>query len=170
MSQLSQYVPQDFDARNVNTQSFDALQPGKYLAMIEKVEVKPTKSGGAGMNVEFSTLDPIQGRKVFSWINLSHPTSTKCVEIGQAELAKLGKAVGIFQPQDENEFIGKQLVLTIAIDKDDTSRNIVKDFASATVSPQQAVGMPMNAPMPPQTAPAPQVQQAPAQQPAQPWG
>jgi hypothetical protein len=163
---LSQYVPQGFDARNVETQSFEPLQPGKYLAMIESAEVKPTKSGGAGMNVKFSTLDPVEGRKLFSWINLAHPTSTKAVEIGQQELAKLGKAVGIFQPQDENEFIGKQLVLTVIIDKDDNTRNTVKDYASATVSPQQAVNAPVNAPQAPITAP-----QTGAAQPQQaPWG
>lgn len=157
---LSQYLDPSFDARNIETQSYEALQPGKYLASIEEVEVRPTQKGGAGLNIKFETLQPVQGRKLFAWINLAHPSSTKCVEIGQQELAKLSKAVGIFQPKDENEFLNKQVVLTVALDKDDATRNVVTDYASATVAPQQAVNPPANMPQ------APVPQQAPAATPS----
>ena len=156
---LGQYLGNDFDARNIETQSFSALQPGKYLAMITKSEIRPTKAGGAGLNFEFTTLQPVENRKVFDWVNIAHPTSQKAVDIGKETLAKIGKAVGIFQPKDENEFLNKQLVLTVAIDKDDTTRNVVKDYASATVDSTQAVGAPANTPQAPvASAPAPQAQ------------
>jgi|DEB0MinimDraft_10_1074344.scaffolds.fasta_scaffold37960_2 hypothetical protein len=152
---LGQYLGNDFDARNIETKSFGPLQPGKYLAMISKSEVKPTKTGGAGLNLEFTTLQPVENRKVFDWINIAHPTSQKAVDIGKETLAKLGKSVGIFQPKDENEFLNKQVVITVAIDKDDTTRNVIKDYESATVPSTQAVAPPVMAPQAP-VASAPQ--------------
>jgi len=146
---LGQYLGNDFDARNIETTSYSALQPGKYLAMISKAEVKPTKTGGAGLNLEFTTLQPVENRKVFDWINIAHPTSQKAVDIGKETLAKLGKAVGIFQPKDENEFLNKQVVLTVAIDKQDETRNVIKDYSSATVDSTQAVSPPVTAPQAP---------------------
>ncbi len=143
---LGQYLGNDFDARNIE---YEALQPGKYLAMITKSEVKPTKAGGAGLSLEFTTLQPVENRKLFDWINIDHPTSKQAVDIGKETLAKIGKAVGIFQPKDENEFLNKQLVLTVAIDKDDATRNRVTDYSSATVDSQQAVAPPVTAPQAP---------------------
>ena len=160
---LGQYLRNDFDARNIETKSFEPLQPGKYLAMISKAEVKKTKPKdpnfpnevGAGLSLEFTTLQPVQNRKVFDWINIAHPTSQKAVDIGEATLAKLGKSVGIFHPNDENEFLNKQVVITVAIDKDDNTKNRVTDYSSATVPSTQAVAPPVMAPQAP-VASAPQ--------------
>lgn len=157
MSDLSQYT-NGFNANEVETQSFEPVPPGKYLAQIEDAELKNTKSGGAGLNLKFKVATgQHSGRILFDWINLAHPTSTKCVEIGQQQLAGLCKALSVVTVTNTNELLGKQIGLQVAIDKDDSTRNEVKGY----INPNESA--------PVAAAPVAQPAPAPASGGAMPW-
>lgn len=147
MSDISQFVTFQ-DANQVETNdSFEPLKPGKYYVAIEEVEVKDTKSGGKGMNIKFDVIGPEgTGRKLFDFINLAHPTSPKCVEIGQKQLASICKAIGMQVITNTNQMLTQKIGVVVAIDKDNPEQNRIKGYYNlaaeaakpATPAPQAA--------------------------------
>ena len=104
-----------FNAAEVQPSSFDALPAGTYEAVIANSEAKPMKSGnGMGFNFEFEIISgDCKGRKVFSWIT--------------------------FEPQLHN----LPMTITVAIDKNDPTRNVIKSYKpkkSAAAPAQQSGG------------------------------
>ncbi len=117
------------DTSNVPEGSYSPLKPGWYPAMIEKAEVKDTRSGtGKYLSVQFGVLaEQYSGRKVFANINLVNP-NPKAVEIGARELAQLGSACGLLRLGDSTELLDKVIQVRVSIKKDDDSENEVKGY------------------------------------------
>ena len=118
-----------FDANSVEITSRDPIPAGIYEALICGSEVRPTRSGnGKGINLTFEILSgPHKGRKVFAWINFQHPKA-EAQRIGQEELARICKAVGVEKLDDTAQLHNLPMMITVAIDKDDQSRNVIKNY------------------------------------------
>jgi len=158
MANIANYVTfQDANQVETTDGSYEPLKPGKYVCEVEDIELKETKSGGAGLNVKLSVVYPNSvGRKVFDWINLAHPTSQKCVEIGQQQLAGFCKGLGIPMLQDTDHALTKKIGVVVAIDKDDSTKNRVKGYYNpVTEQPQAPVSPTPVAPVAPTTTSMP---------------
>ena len=122
----------NFNAAEIDTTSRDAIPSGTYEAVVTDSEMKATKNGlGMGINLTFEILSdgPAKGRKVFVWINYEHPKA-EAQRIGREELASLCKAVGVANLTDTNQLHNLPLMVTVGVDRNDPTRNVVKKYAA----------------------------------------
>ena len=131
-----------FNAAEVQPSSFDALPAGTYEAVIANSEAKPMKSGnGMGFNFEFEIVSgEYKGRKVFAWITFEHRTSPDAQRIGREQLSAICRAVGVQQLNDTAQLHNLPMTITVAIDKNDPTRNVIKAYKakkSGTAAPAQ---------------------------------
>ena len=129
-----------FNAAEVDTTSRDAIPSGTYEAVVTDSEMKATKNGlGMGINLTFEVLSdgPAKGRKVFAWINYEHP-KVEAQRIGREELASLCKAVGIANLDDTVQLHNLPLLITVGLDKNDPTRNVIKAYKPKAAQPAQA--------------------------------
>ena len=136
-----------FNAAEVDTTSRDAIPSGTYEAVVTDSEMRATKSGlGMGINLTFEILTegPAKGRKVFSWINYEHPNA-EAQRIGREELASLCKAVGVANLTDTNQLHNLPLMVTVGVDRNDPTRNVVKAYKAKSAQTQQPAQKPPQA-------------------------
>ena len=129
-----------FNAAEIDTTSRDAIPSGTYEAVVTASEMKATKNGlGMGINLTFEIVSegPAKGRKVFVWINYEHPKA-EAQRIGREELASLCKAVGVTDLDDTVQLHNLPLLVTIGLDKNDPTRNVVKAYKPKTGNGQGA--------------------------------
>ena len=126
----------NFDASTIDTTSRDPIKPGTYEAVITESEIRATKSGnGKGINLTFEILSQeAKGRKVWAWINYQHPKQ-EAQRIGQEELARICKAVGVEKLQDTAQLHNLPLLITVALDKNDPTRNVIKGYKAKAAQP-----------------------------------
>jgi hypothetical protein len=122
-----------FDADQVEPlKDFDTLPAGDYLAMATESELKPTKDGnGTYLAFTFEILDgEFKGRKI--WANITRSNQNrKAVEIGNAALSSLCRAVKVMRPKESFELHNLPLVIKVKVRKDkqsDELRNDIKGF------------------------------------------
>ncbi len=134
-----------FDARNVEPMAdFEAIPPGKYLAVITASEMKPTKSGnGSYLELTFEVIEgERKGRNLWARLNLDNPNQLT-VQIARGELSAICRAVGVMQPKDSYELHNLPLLVTVKCKKREDTGDIVnevKGYAkkeAATGTPQQ---------------------------------
>ena len=136
-----------FDATSIDTSSHDPIPAGVYEALVTESEIRATRAGnGKGINFTFEILSgPHKGRKVWAWINFQHPKA-EAQRIGQEELARLCKAVGVGKLDDTTQLHNLPMMITVGIDKDDPTRNVIKGYrakegaAAAPASASQGGG------------------------------
>lgn len=123
-----------FNAAEVQPTSFEPIPPGTYEAVVCKSESRPMKSGnGMGFNFEIEILSgDYKGRKVFEWINFEHRTNPKAQQIGREQLSALCRAVGVTQLNDTAQLHNLPLLIVVAIDRKDPTKNVIKAFKSKT--------------------------------------
>ena len=105
----------NFKSENVEPQqSFDALPPGRYEAIISASEMKDTKAGtGQYLQLTFDVVGgQYEGRKLWSRLNLVNPNAT-AVQIAERELSAICHCVGILVPQDSEELHDALLVIDV---------------------------------------------------------
>ena len=130
----------NFDATQVEPQqSFDAVPPGKYEAIIIDSEMKQTKAGtGEYLQLTFEIVGPSHsGRKVWSRLNLSNPNRT-AEEIAQRELSAICMVCGIGQIQDSEELHDIPLIIDVAVENNQNSgsqNNRIKGYQAAKTAP-----------------------------------
>ena len=130
----------NFNAAEVDTTSRDAIPSGSYEAVVTDSEMRATKNGlGMGINLTFEIISegPAKGRKVFVWINYEHP-KVEAQRIGREELASLCKAVGVTDLKDTVQLHNLPLLITVGLDKNDPTRNVVKAYKPKAAQPAQA--------------------------------
>lgn len=118
-----------FDASQVEpASSFDPLPAGKYLAAITNSEMKATKAGtGSYLALTFEVLDgPYKGRLVWARLNLQNPNAT-AVQIAQADLSAICRAVGVLAPKDSVELHNLPLVITVKCKKRNDTGDITNE-------------------------------------------
>jgi len=113
--------------------NYEPLPAGEYVAIATDSEMKTNKSNeGQHLNIAFEIIDGEKtGRKVFANYNVVNP-NPEAEKIGRGELAALCKAVGVSNPKDSSELHGKPVMLVVAIDKKDATRNAIKGYKAAT--------------------------------------
>jgi Protein of unknown function (DUF669) len=109
----------NFDAHHVDPSSGkDPVPAGKYLAVINASEMKPTKNG-AGQYLEFEyqiLTGEHQGRRLWSRHTLQH-TNLQTVEIARSELSAICRAIGVMQPTDSCELHNLPLTIIVKLMK-----------------------------------------------------
>jgi len=97
-----------------------------------------------GFNFEFEIISgDCKGRKVFSWITFEHRTSPDAQRIGREQLSAICRAVGVQQLNDTAQLHNLPMTITVAIDKNDPTRNVIKSYKpkkSAAAPAQQSGG------------------------------
>ena len=81
-----------------------------------------------------------KGRKVFAWITFEHRTSPDAQRIGREQLSAICRAVGVTQLNDTAQLHNLPMLITVAIDKSDPTRNVIKSYKpkkSAAAAPAQ---------------------------------
>ena len=137
----------NFNASEVDTTSRDAIPSGTYEAVVTDSEMRATKNGlGMGLNLTFEILSegPAKGRKVFAWINYEHP-KVEAQRIGREELASLCKAVGVVELNDTVQLHNLPLLVTVGIDRNDPTRNVVKAYKAKPAPAAQGAQKPQAA-------------------------
>ena len=105
----------NFNAAAVEPQqSFDALPPGRYEAIISASEMKDTKAGtGQYLQLTFDVVGgQYEGRKLWSRLNLVNPNAT-AVQIAERELSAICHCVGILVPEESEELHDALLVIDV---------------------------------------------------------
>ena len=134
----------NFNAAEIDTTSRDAIPSGTYEAVVTESEMKATKNGlGRGINLTFEILSdgPAKGRKVFVWINYENQRA-EAQRIGREELASLCKAVGVAELNDTNQLHNLPLMVTVGVDRNDPTRNVVKAYKAKAAQTQQPAQKP----------------------------
>ena len=130
----------NFNAAEVKPpQSFDALPPGRYEAIISESEMKDTKAGtGQYLQLTFTVVGgQHEGRKLWSRLNLVNPNAT-AVSIAERELSAICHCVGILVPQDSEELHDALLVIDVIQELNPMSgqqTNRIKGYSQVTSAP-----------------------------------
>jgi len=133
----------NFNANTVEPNAdFEAIPPGKYLAVVTESEMKPTKSGqGQYLQLTFQVLDgPFKGRHLWARLNLQNANTTT-VQIARAELSALCRACGVMTPQDSVELHNIPVVVHVKVKKrEDTGEltNEIKGYSKREAAPTSA--------------------------------
>lgn len=140
--------------------SFGPLPAGEYEMMIVASATKATKSGsGSYLELEMQVIGgEHSGRRHWEIFNIQNQ-SQRAVEIAEQQLAKLCRAIGIDDVEDSKELHDTPFIVTMGVDKNDSTRNVIWAYKSAG--------------LPPATKPAAPARPAPAAAPgksARPWG
>lgn len=153
MSDLADLLGGGFDTHSVEPQQdFDVIPPGKYPVMIEKAEIKLTKSqNGHYLELTLLVLDgPCKNRKVWDRINIQNPNQ-QAQDIALSQLAALGQALGLAAIGDTAQLLNQAVIASVKVKNE---QNEVRTYHPLT--PAGAPGIPqVPAPPPPQYAPPP---------------
>lgn len=120
------------------TTDFDVIPPGKYLALIETAEVKPTRAGnGHIIKLMMQILDgKYKGRKLFDNINIDNPNE-QCVEIGMRTLSALGRALNLAVITDTAQLVGGIVVVHVKVQNEQNNVRTYSESTPATTQPTQ---------------------------------
>jgi hypothetical protein len=129
-----------FDANNVEpTSDFEPIPAGKYEAVITESEMKPTKSGtGQYLQLTFQIIEgEYKNRLLWARLNLQNPNAI-AVQIAQAELSAICRAVGVLAPKDSTELHNLPLLVSVRCKRrDDTGEitNEIKGYSKKEAPP-----------------------------------
>ena len=133
----------NFNAAAVEPQqSFDALPPGRYEAIISASEMKDTKAGtGQYLLLTFDVVGgQYEGRKLWSRLNLVNPNAT-AVQIAERELSAICHCVGILVPEESEELHDALLVIDVIQELNPMSgqqTNRIKGYSQVSAPAPQA--------------------------------
>ena len=78
---------------------------------------------------------------MFAWINYEN-ASAKAQQIGREELASLCKAVGVTELEDTVQLHNLPLLITVGLDRNDPTKNVVKAYKAKAAQTQQPAQKP----------------------------
>jgi hypothetical protein len=119
-----------FDANQVEpSQDFEPIPAGKYPAAIMESEMKPTKAGtGHYLELRLQILGgESNGRSLWDRLNLDNPND-QAVQIAQAKLSTICRAVGVLAPKDSCELHNLPLVIHVKRKKRQDTGEIVNEI------------------------------------------
>lgn len=89
------------------------LPSGEYLAQIVASDMKPTKTGGEYLELEYQVIDgEMKGRKHWERLNLVNK-SDKVVEIANRQFASIREATGVANPTQSEQLHYKPHLIRI---------------------------------------------------------
>jgi hypothetical protein len=119
-----------FDANNVEpSRGFEPIPAGKYLAVIIESEMQANKAGnGHFLLLIFEVIEgPHKGSHLWVRLNLDHP-NPKAVEMAQADLSSICRAVSVLAPGDSVELHNLPLVVLVKVKKRDDNGDLVNEI------------------------------------------
>lgn len=125
-------VSLNFDATNIEpAKEFAPVPAGIYKAIITESEVKDTQNrDGSYLLFKFQiTEGRYKGHIIFSNITLQNK-SDKAVEIGEAQLSAITRAVGKMKISDTTQLHNIQLAVKLDVEKRPgyNERNVIKSY------------------------------------------
>lgn len=133
----------NFNANNVEPDvGFDPVPQGKYTAIIVESENKKTKRGdGSYLQIKFQILDgKYGGRNVWARLNLEN-RNDQAVQLAQAELSAICRAVNVMTPKDSNELHDLPLEIDVRCEKRQDNgdmSNVIKGYKAKSSLAAQA--------------------------------
>ncbi len=131
-----------FDANEHEpSRGFDLIPPGKYPALITASEVKETARGDGSylaLTLEIQGGE-LQGRKLWVNLNLWNP-NPKAVQIAQADMSAICRAVGVLKPGDSTELHNLPMLITVGQKKRSDSpemQNVIRKYEDPNAPPAQ---------------------------------
>lgn len=119
-----------FDANQIEpSTTFEAIPASKYQAVITESEMKPTKSGtGSFLQLAFQIIEgEFKNRVLWARLNLSNPTAV-AVQIAQAELSAICRAVGVLAPNDSVDLHNLPLIIHVKCKKRADTGEVVNEI------------------------------------------
>ncbi len=141
----------NFNANEVEPQSFDLIPPNEYEAVIVASEMKATNAGtGRYLKLQLQILNgPFSNRRLFDRLNLENPHE-KAVSIAKGTLSAICRAVNVMTPRDSSELHMIPLRIKVAISKGDgdyADQNEIKAYKPRHTGPE-TTGTPVASPSP----------------------
>jgi len=129
--------------------SFDPLPAGQYELMITRSATKPTKAGtGSYLELEMQVIGgQHSGRRHWERLNLDNP-SQQTVKIAEEQLARLCNALGIDDVNDSEQLHDLPFLADVAIDKKDSTRNVIYGYRAVGGAPAATKPAPRPAAVP----------------------
>jgi len=124
----------NFNANDVDPATdFEPIPAGKYLAVITASEMKATKSGtGSFLELAFQIIEgPYKNRVLWSRLNLDNP-NRQAVQIAQAQLSSICRAVGVLTPRDSVQLHGLPLVIGVRLKRREDTDELTNEIRSYT--------------------------------------
>nr|BDD45927.1 hypothetical protein 7 [Pseudomonadaceae bacterium] len=131
-----------FDASQVEpTCEFEPIPAGKYVAVITDSEMKPNKAGtGHYLELTFQIQEgEHKNRLLWARLNLDNPNAT-AVQIAQADLSAICRAVGVMAPKDSVELHNLPLVINVRCKKREDTGELTNEIKGYSKKESQAPG------------------------------
>ena len=108
---------------------FEPIPAGDYLAIITESEMKSTKSGtGSYLELTFQVIEgKYKNRLLWSRLNLDNPNPI-AVQMAQAELSAICRAVGVMAPNDSVELHNLPLQIVVKCQKREDTGDITNEI------------------------------------------
>lgn len=121
----------NFNASEVEPATgFEPIPEGTYTLMVDKAEEKPTRNGGVQLVLQLRVVEgKYAKRTLFHRINLQHPTSPKCVEIGRAQLSGFCRATGVMTPRLPHEFANRTCIAHVTVAQRGDGKGLTNEIA-----------------------------------------
>lgn len=127
-------------------ESGGTIPAGRYVCVVEKAEVAPTRSGGEMIKVQLKVCEqgPFFGRSIFDQFNIKN-ANPQAVQIGLGQLKSFMKAAGHPNPnrlESTAELQGLKVTAVTKVDNDPTygENTRVKSYAVAAGAPAPSAG------------------------------
>ncbi len=118
-----------FDAGNVQPSGgFEPIPAGKYVAVITDSDWKTNKAGtGRYLELTFQVTEgDYQNRLLWARLNLEHPKAI-AVQIANADLSAICRAVNVLKPKDSSELHNLPLVIHVRVKKRDDNGELINE-------------------------------------------
>jgi hypothetical protein len=121
-----------FDANQIEpSNDFEPIPAGKYPAVITDSEMKSNKAKtGNYLSLTFEVTEgSYKGRKLWTRLNLQNPNA-QAMQIAQAELSAICRAVGVLAPNDSVDLHNLPLVITVKCRKRQDNGDIANEISA----------------------------------------
>ena len=133
----------NFDANQVQPNSFELLPAGEYEAIIVASSMDMTKDGtGKFLKLELQILNgEYQNKKLFDRLNLINPND-QAVQIARGTLSAICRAVGVMTPHESTELHNRPLRIKVGIREgkgEYNDQNVIKAYKPRLAGPGPAM-------------------------------
>ena len=150
-----------FDATQHESNNYEPVPAGDYLAMIKSSEWVATKAGnGKFLKLSLSIVEgEHKGKTVVDRLNLQNP-NPKAVQIANGSLADICRSVNVLRPHNSSELHNKPMLVRVGLeernDRPGEYQNRVKGYKPPDAAPAPAAAAKAADDVPPwKRAPAP---------------
>lgn len=119
--------------------NFDPIPAGQYEAEIVASDVRDTKTGKGRLLVLTWKIaaGPFENRQLWQNLNIMHDNA-QAQEIGQKQLRGVCDALGVSAVRDTDDLHFKPAILVVGVQKNDVTRNEIKQVKAIGGTPAPA--------------------------------